>query len=81
MKFLEILQKAIVCKWSDIHLTTDKNIYYRQNNKLNIWEDEFFTREDFREVIENTLNETQKMLFRLCFMNLIKISDKYLYDL
>lgn len=41
MKFLEILQKAIVCKWSDIHLTTDKNIYYRQNNKLNIWEDEF----------------------------------------
>ena len=64
MKFLEILQKAIVCKWSDIHLTTDKNIYYRQNNKLNIWEDEFFTREDFKEVIENTLNETQKMLFR-----------------
>ena len=64
MKFLEILQKAIVCKWSDIHLTTDKNIYYRQNNKLNIWEDEFFTREDFREVIENTLNETQKILFR-----------------
>lgn len=64
MKFLEILQKAIVCKWSDIHLTTDKNIYYRQNNKLNIWEDDFFTREDFREVIENTLNETQKILFR-----------------
>lgn len=64
MKFLEILQKAIVCKWSDIHLTTDKNIYYRQNNRLNIWEDEFFKREDFREVIENTLNETQKILFR-----------------
>lgn len=64
MKFLEILQKAIAYKWSDIHLTTDKNIYYRQNNKLNIWEGEFFTREDFKEVIENTLNETQKILFR-----------------
>ena len=36
MKFLEILQKAIVCKWSDIHLTTDKNIYYRQMIKIYI---------------------------------------------
>lgn len=32
MKFLEILQKAIVCKWSDIHLTTDKNIGYVTTN-------------------------------------------------
>lgn len=64
MKFLEILQKAIVSKWSDIHLTTDKNIYYRQNNMLNILKDEIFTQKDFEEVIETTLNKTQKILFR-----------------
>ena len=47
-----------MCKWSDIHLTTDKNIYYRQNNRLNIWADE----ESIIKIISNTYKFTKEYI-------------------
>lgn len=63
-KFLEFLQRAIEEKWSDIHLTTDENIYYRQRNKLKILSGEVFSSKDFEEIISTILNERQRNIFR-----------------
>lgn len=63
-KFLEVLQKAIEGRWSDVHLTTNEYIYYRQKSKLKILAGEIFSSKDFEEIITTILNERQQNIFR-----------------
>ncbi|WP_302486034.1 type IV pilus twitching motility protein PilT [uncultured Megamonas sp.] len=63
-KFLEVLQKAIEGRWSDVHLTTNEYIYYRQKSELKILADEIFLSKDFEEIITTILNERQQNIFR-----------------
>lgn len=63
-KFLEVLQKAIEGRWSDVHLTTNEYIYYRQKSELKILAGEIFSSKDFEEIITTILNERQQNIFR-----------------
>lgn len=63
-KFLEVLQKAIEGRWSDVHLTTNEYIYYRQKSELKILVGEIFSSKDFEEIITTILNERQQNIFR-----------------
>lgn len=63
-KFLEVLQKAIEGRWSDVHLTTNEYIYYRQKSELEILAGEIFSSKDFEEIITTILNERQQNIFR-----------------
>lgn len=63
-KFLEVLQKAIEGRWSDVHLTTNEYIYYRQKSELKILAGEIFSSKDFEEIITTILNERQQHIFR-----------------
>lgn len=63
-KFLEVLQKVIEGRWSDVHLTTNEYIYYRQKSKLKILAGEIFSSKDFEEIITTILNERQQHIFR-----------------
>lgn len=63
-KFLEVLQKAIEGRWSDVHLTTNECIYYRQKSELKILVGEIFSSKDFEEIITTILNERQQHIFR-----------------
>lgn len=63
-KFQLVLQKAIDMSASDIHLSADNFVYFRQKNELKIDETYFFSSSDIISIVRQILSEYQEDVLR-----------------
>ena len=63
IKFHKVLDKAILYNCSDVHFTSKRAVFSRRKNKLEIFCNEIFTKEELATVLYNILNENQQAKF------------------
>ena len=69
-KFKQILEKAMMIKASDIHISADSAVYFRRKNKLEMDYEYSFSKDEIVELLKQLLKASQQeILLKMLFMN------------